>query len=185
MEFLANQDFADPDQHFDSSSSSGDGSSDNHSSPAYSASSHQDWALDLGLSMPWSPSVPQLDSATAFVGAAPFKLAPALRSASTRPASAEGQFGLGGDFWNASPGPTDGGGVFSPGGISSAGGGGDYFGNSGGERKTVKQEEDHSDAPMDFEDMVHEGVCGFVLFFLSFPSLSFFLSPASVSVCAF
>ncbi|GAA5825371.1 hypothetical protein JCM11251_006955 [Rhodosporidiobolus azoricus] len=157
------------DTHFDSSSSSGDGSSTgDHSSPsAFSASSHQDWAIDLGLAMPWSPSA----AATGF--AAAVKVAPSSRATSREPppppAPAPGGhtgegFTFTEDFWSASPGPSE---------ATTAETGGrrrfederereraGYFAATRGGNKVKKEDQDEDATPMDFEDMVHEGVCG-------------------------
>ncbi|GAA5872710.1 hypothetical protein JCM8547_006321 [Rhodosporidiobolus lusitaniae] len=178
MEFLADpyaglppDDHDDPSAtHFNDSSSSSGGetnsSADDHSSPAYSASSHQDWALDLGLAMPWSPS----GCGGVGRGASPFGagLRAVPRAGSSAPSPrAEGKedpsaFGMGGDFWSASPAPSN----VEEGAASAASSGRDYFGRAaGGAGKEEKA------TPMDFEDMVHEGQCG--------PSLSTSSSPAN------
>ncbi|BGP18195.1 hypothetical protein JCM10213_009039 [Rhodosporidiobolus nylandii] len=156
MEYLAQPDYEHhPALEFDESSSSGDGSSSSsgdHSSPAYSAHSEQSWALDLGLSMPWSPSQSALDPASF----AAVKLAPRGGSAAPSSSGAGGAGGefpqLAGDFWSASPGAVSARETLSP-SVDEG-----YFGSA-----KVKQEE--RDEPltaqaMDFEDMVHEGLCG-------------------------
>lgn len=160
----------DPDNHFDSSSSSGGDhsspSASDGSSPAYSAASQQEWALDLGLTMPWTAASPAalggmaaMDSG--FVASQP----PAASGGAFKHAARNGQGGNGaandglaltGDFWSAAPGQE----ALSPAG--SAGGGQqdrdgpqratDYFGAHANRGKDKMQ--------MEFDDMVHEDVCG-------------------------
>ncbi|BGP26236.1 membrane-bound transcriptional activator [Rhodotorula toruloides] len=160
----------DPDAHFDSSSSSGgDGgtsSPSDGSSPAYSAASQQEWALDLGLTMPWTAASPAAlggmaavdpgfvaSQATAASGGA-FKLT-ARHGQSGNGAGSDG-LALTGDFWSAAPGQE----ALSPSGSvgdhqQDRGGGQratDYFGAQANDGKNEMQ--------MEFDDMVHEDVCG-------------------------
>ncbi|GAA6019245.1 hypothetical protein JCM10207_005052 [Rhodosporidiobolus poonsookiae] len=169
MDYLAQQDY-DPEGHFDSSSSGS--SAGDHSSPsAFSAHSTQDWALDLGLAVPWSPSHNPLDPVSFAHGV---KLAPRSRGstpgvggprspsagrngASPAPqptaAARDGSFDLTGDFWSAAPGGASDPSALSPkdGGVGQR----DFALPEGGRRTGHEQE-----SSMDFEDMVHEGVCG-------------------------
>ncbi|BGP56871.1 SPT3 Dosage dependent suppressor of Ty-induced promoter mutations-like protein [Rhodotorula sphaerocarpa] len=165
----------DPDNHFDSSSSSG---SDNHSSPAdssYTATSQHDWALDglsLDLALPWSPGAPPTLAALdpGFAGGFPSKphnsahhhhhhhqYAPPKQEPSD-------SLALTNDFWSASPDseapPRS---VIHPGpqpdqhaANGMTGSASDQGSSLGGLEGGVEA----GDAQMDFEDMVHGDVCG-------------------------
>ncbi|GAA6054535.1 hypothetical protein JCM3770_005834 [Rhodotorula araucariae] len=151
----------DPDAHFDSSSSSGGGSSsDSHPSPAdssYSATSTaaQDWAIDFGL----AAADPHGVFGVAGAAAAGVKLAPRVAPA---PHAHDG-LSLPSDFWSAAPGQA----ALSPRSLGLAGAVAlngtaaqrqleaqpprDYFGAAAGYQQRIE---------MDFDDMVHEDVCG-------------------------
>ncbi|BGP41845.1 SPT3 Dosage dependent suppressor of Ty-induced promoter mutations-like protein [Rhodotorula kratochvilovae] len=152
----------DPDAHFDSSSSSGDGtSSDSHSSPAdssYSATSTgaTDWAIDFGLAA--DPHT----SAFAAAAAAGVKLAPRVAPPAAGAPHAHDGLSLPSDFWSAAPGHA----ALSPRSLELAAASADgtgaarqepqpgrvYFGGAGGAQQERME--------MDFDDMVHGDVCG-------------------------
>ncbi|GAA5985338.1 hypothetical protein JCM11641_006371 [Rhodosporidiobolus odoratus] len=153
MDHIHRQDY-DPDQHFDSSSSSGDGSSpENHSSPAYSAHSEQAWAMDLGLNIPWSPSQAHT-SALDPIGLTGVKFAPReARQSRTREGTREPSASLTSDFWKGGGSGME---TLSPSALSGTAVGGEYFGNQ------VKKGEDVN-RPMEFDDRLHQGFCSCVL----------------------
>ncbi|GAA5901531.1 hypothetical protein JCM5296_006805 [Sporobolomyces johnsonii] len=162
--------------HFDSSSSSG--GSDNHSSPsaqsdtasAYSATSHPEWALDLGLSIPalvGSSASAWNDAGTAAIGAG-------VRGVSRRGPYAlggagqhlhDGSLALTGDFWSAAPVAAA---MVAPSPPTNR-----HFGSPLQQpAQLVKMEDDDGDGgaslghhskgsfEMEFDDMVHEDLCG-------------------------
>ncbi|BGP01814.1 hypothetical protein RTG_01799 [Rhodotorula toruloides ATCC 204091] len=160
----------DPDAHFDSSSSSGgDGgtsSPSDGSSPAYSAASQQEWALDLGLTMPWTAASPAAlggmaamdpgfvaSQATTASGGA-FKLA--ARHGQGGNGTGTDGLALTGDFWSAAPGQE----ALSPSGSA----GGHQQDRDGAQRATdyfgAQANGGKNETQMEFDDMVHEDVCG-------------------------
>lgn len=160
----------DPDGHFDSSSSSG---SDNHSSPAdssYTATSQHDWALDglsLELALPWSPGAPSSLAALdpGFSHVLSSKQAGGRdhhKGHSVEPLT------LTHDFWDASAPPGDDRQLSATRGADTAAfhslsGAPDLAAPTTNESNGVPRMGSGDGMQMDFDDMVHGDVCGYVL----------------------